>query len=145
MGPVAEWRWHSKGSVNFNIDQQTLLSEKDRKRTLELSWRTYGILSKGLTFMSLESQKQRENIGAEKKKMWRDKVWEVHNFGARSMYRFKELNKIGLTRRKPHLPCNQIAENQRWKNILKAEILIVGIYPREMKTRLYKNLCCHCC
>ena len=80
-----------------------------------------------------------------KKKMWRDKVWEVHNFCARSMYRFKELNKIGLTRRKPHLPCNQIAENQRWKNILKAEILIVGIYPREMKTRLYKNLCRYCC
>ena len=129
MGPVAEWRWQSKELVNFSIDQQTLLSVKDKKRTLELSWRTYGILSKGFTFMLLESQKQRENIGAEKK-MWRDKVWEVHNFGERYMYRFKELNKIGLTWRKPHLPCNQIAENQRWKNILKAEILDCGNLPK---------------
>ena len=122
--------------------RSTDITQCERQEKEELSWRTYGILSKGLTFMSLESQKQRENIGAEKK-IWRDKIWAVHNFGERYMYRFKKLNKIELTWRKPHPPCNHIAEHQRWKNILKAEILIVGIYPRAMKTCLCKNLYPH--
>ena len=143
MDPAAEWRWQSKESVNFSIDQQTLLSVKDREKKTWAELKDLWNTIKRLNMYVIRVPETKGKYWCRKKKIWRDKVWEVHNFGERYMYRFKKLNKIELTWRKPHPPCNQIAENQRWKNILKAQILIVGIYPREMKTCLYKNLYPH--